>query len=303
MTVRLPVLRTDSGHHNDELAEPARHYAEHDTAVSRLRELAPFWGRVVQVSNDLRSPTAVSVVRFGMAFEAAGDDGQVREAARRLAETTPLWWNAVRAWIEVLYGQDLSRLGPVEPGVHFTDTTLWTWVNSLHGGQPLRDAAVLPVGSSSIRLTWPNYSPIEGEQLQLCINHAEQYGMPEAAWLFIRDAKSLCAGHAFRRALLDAGLAAELAVTQLITDRLASGGMSGGKIKKELNSNSMLSRRCEYWTTTCGGSLPADYHPRLITRRNAATHAGREFSDSDVQDAIAVAAEIVGQAYPLPCAQ
>lgn len=298
--MRLPALRTDSGHHHDELAEPAGHYTEHETALSRLRELAPFWGRVVQVTNDLRAPTAVSIVRFGMAFEAAGDDSDVREVARRLAEATPLWWNAVSAWIEVLYEQDLSRLGPVEPGVHFTDTTLWTRVNSLPAGQPLRDPAVLPVGSSAIRLTWPNYAPIEGEQLQLCIDHAERYGMPEAAWLFIRDAKSLCMGHAFRRALLDAGLAAELAVTQLITDHLASSGMSDGQIKKELNNNSMLFRRCDYWTTACGGSLPPDYHPRLITRRNAATHAGREFSDSDVKDAIAVAAEIVAQAFPLP---
>ncbi len=88
------------------------------------------------------------------------------------------------AWIEVLYGQDLSRLGPVEPGVHFTDTTLWTRVNSLPGAQPLPDAAVLPVGSNSIRLTWPNYAPIEGEQLQLCITHAERNGIPEPAEVY-----------------------------------------------------------------------------------------------------------------------
>lgn len=300
VTVRLPKLSTETGPHHGELRKPDRYYIERGDSLSSRPELAPFWGSVVQRTNDLSAPTAVSIVRLGIAFDAIGDDSQVRETARRIAEATPLWWSTVSAWIEVLYGQDLSRLGPVEPGLHFTDTTLWTRLTSLPGGQPLRDSTVLAVGSTAIRLTMPNYAPINEEQLDYCFNLAQRCGLPETAWLFIRDARSLCAGEAFRRALLDAGLAAELAVTQLITTHLNSGGMSASKVKRELNRNSMLSRLCDYWTEQCGGSLPVDYASRLIARRNAATHKGREFSDTDARDAVSVAAEIVGQAFPLP---
>jgi hypothetical protein len=43
-------------------------------------------------------------------------------------------------------------------------------------------------------------------------------------------ANSLCAGHDFRRAVLDASLAAELAVTRLITARLTARGASAARI-------------------------------------------------------------------------
>ena len=54
------------------------------------------------------------------------------------------------AWIEVLYGQDLSRLGLVAPGIYFTDVTLWARLYSLHG-HPISGGHVLPVGRKSER--------------------------------------------------------------------------------------------------------------------------------------------------------
>jgi hypothetical protein len=102
--------------------------------------------------------------------------------------------------------EDLSRLGPVEPGLQFNDTTLWSQLYSLNG-HPLREGALLPVGSTLAGLVWPNYAPIDADQLQQCIAHAENHGSPSAEWLLIRDANSMCAGHDFRRAVLAAGLA------------------------------------------------------------------------------------------------
>ena len=98
--------------------------------------------------------------------------------------------------------------------------------------------------------------------------------------------------------MLDAGLAAELAVTTLIRTHLTTAGHTN--IEKELRDNSMLGRLCGYWIRKCGGTLPTDYQARLIERRNAATHAGAHIPEADVRDAIAVAREILDQATPLP---
>jgi hypothetical protein len=185
VTITLPSAAGSSMRHID-LAEPDWHYSEHDNGLSRLPELRPFWGQVVAWANDHATPKAASVRRFRFATEAAADDDQVRDVGRRIAEAAPAWWAAVSAWIEILHDQDLLRLGPVEPGLHFNDTTLWTRLYSLHG-HPLRKGALLPVGSGVAGLVWPNCAPIDAGQLQQCITHAEHHGPPPAEWLLIRE--------------------------------------------------------------------------------------------------------------------
>jgi hypothetical protein len=291
VTITLPSAAGTSMQHND-LAEPDWHYPERDNPLSRLAALAPYWGRVVLWADDHVTPKAVSVLRFRIATDAFGNDDQVRDVARRVAEAAPPWWAAVSNWIEVRHGQDLSRLGPVEPGLHFNDTTLWARLYSLNG-HPIRGGALLPVGSSDIGPVWPNYAPIDADQLQQCITQAEHYGPPPAEWLLVRDAKSLCAGHDFRRAVLDAGLAAELAVTRLITAYLTAKGEANDGIASILRQHRTLGNRCRYWVNACGGALPTDYRSRLVGRRNAATHVGQILPEDDVRDAIAVAAPVL----------
>jgi hypothetical protein len=70
----------------------------------------------------------------------------------------------------------------------------------------------------------PNFAPMNAGQFRRCVTVADQLGPPRTEWLLLRDASSLCAGHDYRRAVLDAGLAAELAVTQLISGHLADRG-------------------------------------------------------------------------------
>ncbi|WP_156035677.1 hypothetical protein [Mycobacterium sp. TKK-01-0059] len=285
---------------NQELVEPAWHYSEHDMSLSRLPEMAPFWGRVVVFGPDGQTPKAVSVNRFRIAFDAVGDDEQVRGLSRAIAEAMPVWWKQVSTWIEVLYGQDLSRLGPIEPGISFNATTLWTRLHTLHGRPIHGGGHVLPVGSAGFNVVMPNYRPITGDALKRCIRHAVDNDRLADEWLVVRDAKSLWAGRDYRRAVLDSGLAAELAVTRLITDHLTAIGKTAAEIKRLLRANSMLTPLCRYWLKECGGTLPADYAVRLIRRRNAATHAGQIFAESEVAEAIDVAASIVAQAAPLP---
>jgi hypothetical protein len=281
----------------DELSAPQWHYSEREDLLSSRPEMAPFWGRIVQWAEKFEAPKAASVRRLGIFLTVQGDDDAVRDTGRRIAEGMSTWWATISAWIELLHGQDLSRLGPVEPGIKFSGTTLWSRLYSLKG-HPIRDGAILPVGSSAFGLVWPNYTSINAQQLQRCIDHGQHHGPPPAEWLILRDANSLCAGHDYRRAVLDAGLAAELAVTNLIRTHLTAAGHAN--IEKELRENSMLGRLSSYWIRECGGTLPPDYQARLIRRRNLATHAGAQIPEADVRDAIAVARAILDQATPLP---
>lgn len=296
LVLRLPSA-DDVSQFRDELSAPLWHYSERDDLLSSRPEMAPFWGRVVRWTANFDLPKAANVRRFGISLAVDGDDDSVRDIGRRIAEAMAQWWAAVSAWIEVLHGQDLSRLGPIEPGIKFSGCTLWSRLRSLQG-HPIRDGAILPVGSSGIGLVWPNYTSVDAQQLQRCIDYGQHHGPPPEEWLLIRDANSLCEGQDYRRAVLDAGLAAELAVTKLIRTHLVAAGHID--IDGELRANSMLGRLCRYWIRDCGGTLPADYHARLIERRNAATHAGAQIPEADVRDAITVAREILNQASPLP---
>lgn len=300
VTVRLPRLVDGTSAHRHHLGEPPFLYGGQDDLLSQRPELAPFWGQVVRwESMQFECPKGVSISRIGIAFDATGDDVEVRECGRRMAEALPAWWSAVSAWIEVRYGQDLSRLGLNAPGIRFSDTTLRAMLFSI-SGRPVREGHVLPVGSSGFTVVYSDFAEIDAAQLQWCIDTAEACGAPSAEWLLVRDAQSLCAGQDYRRAVLDAGLAAELAVTQLIRTHLANRGATEQQITLLLEKTRMLGPRCRFWQESCAGSLPTGYKVRLLDRRNRATHSGAGFSEADVRDVIAVATDIVAQAIPLP---
>jgi hypothetical protein len=299
LTLTLPRSPGAGGEHEG-LTEPRWHYTEHDIPQSRVIWLAPYWGRPIRWDATTRDVKAAGVRRFRLATETTGDDDHIRTVASHIAEAAPAWWAATSAWIEVVHAQDLSRLGPVEPGLHFNNTTLWAHLNTLNGHPIHGGGDVLPVGSSRATVVWPDTTAITATELQSCITHAEHLGPPPPEWLIIRDARSLCAGHDFRRAILDAGLAAELAVTELIRTHLANNGHTPASIDHILEQNRMLGKRCAYWINQCSGALPTDYQTKLVDRRNDATHAGHSFPEGEVREAITIAADIVEQLRPLP---
>lgn len=211
----------------------------------------------------------------------------MRRLAENVARAAPAWWQSVAAWIEVLYQQDLSRLGPIAPGWHFHGTTLWT---QLEGDGEKNQVTF--VGAQPGRYVMPPYSALSADKLRHCINAAQNQGMPSAAWLFLRDARSLHLGYDYRRAAIDAGTAAEVAVTQMITTHLSNNGLSEKKIDQTLGRLT-LGRLCTFWLDECGGTLPDDYYERLVVVRNNATHVTKTVSGTQVEDAIRAATEII----------
>ncbi|WP_133119103.1 hypothetical protein [Mycolicibacterium agri] len=273
------------------LTEPDWFYREAEVPQSRLAGVDPFWGTAALWRAD-NTPFAVHIDRFRLCIEVDSDGAGSSRVAREVAEAMPAWWLTVGGWVEVLYEQDLSRLGPVDPGVHFNGTTLWTKLDHV-------DEGLSRVDSTLGRYNMIRYTPVDAAGLRRCIALGQKSGRPPDEWLVIRDARSFFNGYDFRRAVLDAGLAAELAVTRLITARLTQDGLDDAAIEQTLSDNRMLGRLCRYWISR-GGPLPDDYYDRLIARRNAATHQGAVIRRDDARDAIDVATLIVRQALPLP---
>lgn len=201
----------------------------------------------------------------------------------------PAWWQSVAAWIEVLYQQDLSRLGPAAPGWHFNGTTLWTQLEGDDKNQ------VTFLAAQPGRYVMPPYSPLTADKLRRCMKAAQNHGRPSAAWLFLRDARSMYLGYDHRRAAIDAGTAAEVGVTQMITTHLANKGLSDTATDQTLDRRT-LGQLCRYWLDECDGTFPDRYRERLICVRNNATHVKRSVSRTQAKEAIGVAAKIVAAA-------
>jgi hypothetical protein len=102
-------------------------------------------------------------------------------------------------------------------------------------------------------------------------------------------------GYDHRRAAIDAGTAAEVAVTQMIAAHLARKGFCDTEVDQKLDRLT-LGRLCRYWLDECDGTLPDRYDERLVVVRNDATHINRSIGRTQTKDAIEVAAEIIAAA-------
>lgn len=291
----LPRIDENASPHQPRLLAPDWYYQGISIPQADIPSDEAYWGNGAIFNAD-NSPRAVIVRRIRIAIDEVDRDASKRGTADLVARAMPHWWSLASTWIEIIHGQDLSRLGPIAPGVHFNGTTLWT---QLDGDAAL--SQVTYVGAQPGRYSMPNYAPMSPDEFQYCLDLASYGAQPADAWLFIRDARSLLSGHDYRRAVLDAGVAAELAVTSLIRRDRRSQHIDEDEIEHELQSrqNRTLGGRCSYWENHCGGQLPEDYRSRLIDSRNAATHEGVAVSRSEVENAIAVATEIVSTAHPL----
>jgi hypothetical protein len=283
--ITLPRIDENASPHHPRLLAPQWYYRGVAIPQSEVPSAEAFWGNGAIFNAD-NTPRAVIVKRIRLAVEDAGTDTEKRRAADAIARALPRWWSLASTWVEIIHGQDLSRLGPVAPGVHFNGTTLWTQLEG-HGERSM----ITYVGSQPGRYNMPNYAPMSPNDFQHRLDLATDGLQPADAWLFIRDARSLKSGYDHRRAVLDAGVAAELAVTTLIRRHLASLDVDEAEIDSELQhrQHRTLGGRCGYWVNRCGGCLPNDYRPRLIETRNAATHEGLSVSRPQADEAITVA--------------
>ena len=242
------------------------------------------WGEMH--SWHVRDPAIGSpdVQRFGIRFAAEVEN--LEDTYARVVEHLEPWWESLKEWIEILTAADVTT---ENRGRVLVPETAWT--RPVDGGPRrkirLHDGTII-VPADKARI------PRGGLAKAASAAGVEE---PSLEWRLIREARQRRWQGQHRASVLDAGSAAELALTKLIAGQL--GNDSALARTALLDKYRTLGGRGDLFRRL-GGELPAEFGPGLVQPRNAATHEGARLSLAESEVAERIAAGIVERATPLP---
>lgn len=274
----------------------------------RLEEehISPVWGGILDdgraekvYPESARDCAVVVRCRFYTTLVAADGD-QFEAAAEGFLSELDDWWKRFTSWVGILTVQDFVGLGGY-PGGATRSRPLLTWTGDAAGQRAdVKFRSYFPPP----RLGFAQ-STMQLDLLEACVTATGNQDPPPAEWLFIRDARALVNAGQIRRAVLDAGTAAELAMTTLI-DRHLEDAHAEDAIRKALTRGySTLGAKRELLDWLRPGLLPGGVQPDLINMRNTASHGrnrGRSWDEITVEQgvkAVEIATAIVESAHSL----
>jgi hypothetical protein len=120
---------------------------------------------------------------------------------------------------------------------------------------------------------------------------------PPLAWVLLRDARSLMNAAQYRRAVIDAATASDLAVTQLLDTELQ---IKNPTDRTQILAKNMMLGQKLVQLTKLGSPLPQSFNDKLVSKRNVAVHEGAVIGKKDCSPAIREAVLVVEEAFPLP---
>ncbi len=219
----------------------------------------------------------------------AADEDAFMDAVRLVGEELDDWWGWVSDWLSVLTEQDLTGLG--RRGPDFFSDGFHAWSGDENG---LRRGSI---GYAGFAVS-PEVGVLNPSELQMAMGLVADNLCPETEWLFIRDARSLLRAGDCRRAVIDAGSATELALTELLQRKLVD--VDPVIRSTLLDRNRGLDRRAALTRDLNAATVPNTFADNLNRTRTRATHGKEPITSAEAKAAIEVATEIVAQAYPLP---
>ena len=270
------------------------------------RSVSPVWGTKSGPDNakvvypeSARNSAQVIRCRFYTTVEASNED-EWEAATRVFLGELDEGWTRFTAWVSVVTGQDFIGLGGyMRQGTK--SGAIRTWTGDADGqrvGQGIRSSfPPARYGIPPVKLSL--------EDMQRCVNATGRQD-PPAEWSLIRDARLLLNSGHIRRAVLDAGTAAEIAMT-LLVDRYLDEADIDEAVKKAITKRfDNLGTMNDLLTSMKPGLLSPDVPTDLIAKRNIAIHgrnrSGKRWDEITVDEAIKAfqtAAAIVDAAHPL----
>lgn len=293
VTVHLPREPEEASTEEKLRADPA--YLRRPEGVHTGSPSSSNWGWISSFS-PYSNPDPVPYVRqIALTAELGTADGGVDLAATDIAATVHDWWSTAALWLEIITGQPITRFGnspSVMKGVAFDVLESGEWSR--------KDVAVPSSVPSSPTL---RRELATGEILKRCFALAGTMTSVPVSWALVRDARSLHLARQFRRAVIDVGSAAEMAVKDLMHHQLLVTVPPG--IAKRLTQRELTLGAASEVLSGTGYSLPANFWSELVAVRNRVIHLDSGKGTGDVtaaesRSAIEIAAEIVEAAYPLP---
>jgi HEPN domain-containing protein len=223
----------------------------------------------------------------------ASNDNEFNTAADDFLTELDEWWTRFTSWVGILTVQDFVGLGGyTRRGTR--SGSLSTWTSNEHGERAGRDIRSYFTPNRGIPM-----SVLELQDLQACVTATGNQDPPPAEWQFIRDARALLNAGQNRRAVIDAGMAAELAMTTLI-DKYLDDTNAQEPVRDALaRGYNNLGAKKELLKLLRPGLLSARVQPDLIDKRNTASHGGDQITFEQAQTAVEIATEIVESAHPL----
>jgi hypothetical protein len=252
-----------------------------------------FWGNASEWharKNVLMSAHIGAIVLdFKVARGAIAYSGQIDGRMRPMsAEITNLfheideWFDRVRTWVEVAVDQDADPLNPL-PNV---------WVRG-YGLQVFTvdgETVSLPESNRTIQVLRNSYDPINLPTLRKSFKYANSGDAPSDAHLLLRDSKAQCRRGHFRRAVIDAGPAVEITLSDF-NRRVTHVNVGNGQPLGWYVGQSKIAARAK---------LPTNTKKDLVELRNKAIHENVMPSHNEAILALELAQKIVNSIDPLP---
>ncbi len=206
----------------------------------------------------------------------------------KLDELLSSWWEALSSWIEVATGQDLATHGERRPKMpqHFH---LWA-------GNP--DGTMRPLSMMLYGKFFPTgINVLTPSGVAACLTAVARGDSPPPERLHLSDARSLHNDEQWRRAVIDAATAAEVAITSWLDNRLNN---AEPEVKSALLGAPLTLGRLHRLYTRLGGTLPPDFDKLVVTPRNHAAHRGLALTEKESETAIEATAKLLDSTSPMP---
>lgn len=293
LIVRLP--RLDKSLHQVDLVAPFSKFRADDDAEDAKEARYPGdskWG-CLQPGQDNPDdwenpiPRCAVVERLRFVTEAAADGSDLHDILDHFGTDQMDWWTRLADWIGVVSSQDLVGLGRNRHTASFERISMWT---------DGRESGLTKLGFGDLRPYCGE--PLKRDELARCMALVAEDTRPPDEWLLIRDARSLVRADEYRRAVLDAGTAAELAITAMLDNHLLAN--SSPEVAAALMERTrMLGNRYRLANDLLSGALPDQVNERVIEPRNKAAHHGAALTKEVANAAVETATALVDAAYPL----
>ena len=251
------------------------------------------WGRVMTRSQG--HAVSAHVDRVAVVARCGGPGGEWRERrsdwvddmVRALHE----WTQRLLVWLEVSAGIDVRNDEPPRT----------TWDEYVDGqvlfvpeGEPfVAQVARLPLTFSAAE------SPAVGSDAwSRSVSHASAATLPPFAHLLLADARAAVRRRDMRRAVIEAGTAAEVVLAEVITANMAGGPEEIDRVTQASGAMGLydLAAALGVWLPVSRERVAG----QLAGPRNAAAHAGLVPTREVLGRALSVAASLVTSLSPLP---
>jgi hypothetical protein len=196
------------------------------------------------------------------------------------------WWDALSSWVEVVTGQDLANLGDRRPK---QPQTFHLWA-----GNP--DGTMRPLSMLFHGTIHPQVNALTAHRLRGCLAAVARGQAPPPERLHLADARSLHNDGQWRRAVIDAATAAEVAITSWLDNRLSS---AEPEVKAALLDTPLTLGRLHRLYTQLGGALPRNFDELVVKPRNNAAHRGMSLDQAESAAAIETTSALLDATTPI----